>query len=170
MQGIPDFPTAPGKVIFADFRSSYGCLVIIQRDSCPKETNGTYARQGKCQTRYAHMATRTIKKKGRNVKVCDIPTAGDIVNTCDRIGRMSGTGKTASPDDYPSHLHFEMRSQSESTVFKPLLTVAGITNSPNYNRAGSVACNSVKKSVGFFAIDLNKGRIKPTIRQAEGVE
>lgn len=74
---------APGTVAFADQQGTYGKLVVVNHD------------RG-LQTRYAQLATITVR-------------VGQRVHVGDQLGTV---GTTGSPSSIESHLHFEVRYNS----------------------------------------------------------
>ncbi len=80
----PVLSAGAGVVAFAASRSGYGNLVVVNHQS------------GK-QTRYAHLS---------NIQV----QAGQQVQSGEVLGTVGTTGQ---PDSQPSHLHFEIRYNSE---------------------------------------------------------
>lgn len=158
-RGAPIMAVASGHVIRSGFAQGYGCLVIVQHDACPKQTGKLYSTQ-RCTTRYAHMQTKTVRQNGRNIKICDVPEEGTRVTACSRVGGMSGTGSSGRATDYPSHLHFEMRDDSESVVFNPLVALPDITQNKSYQAEGSYKCESRKQILAVDAEDLHDGNLK----------
>lgn len=158
-RGAPIMAVASGHVIRSGFAQGYGCLVIVQHDTCPKQTGKLYSTQ-RCTTRYAHMQTKTVRQNGRNIKICDVPEEGTRVTSCSRVGGMSGTGSSGRATDYPSHLHFEMRDDSESVVFNPLVALPDITQNKSYQAEGSYKCESRKQILAVDAEDLHDGNLK----------
>jgi murein DD-endopeptidase MepM/ murein hydrolase activator NlpD len=79
--GSPIFAAAGGVVATSDWHNEYGNMVDIDHD------NGL-------TTRYAHLASKTVK-------------AGDIVLKGQTIGTLGQTGRATGP-----HLHFEVRENS----------------------------------------------------------
>ena len=82
--GTPVLTVGDGMVAFADSRGAYGNLVVINH------ANGK-------QTRYAHLELMSVR-------------VGQQVKKGEQIGTV---GTTGSPDVQESHLHFEVRSNSD---------------------------------------------------------
>ncbi|HEY9299488.1 MAG TPA: M23 family metallopeptidase [Phormidium sp.] len=82
--GTPVLAAGDGIVAFAGERGNYGYLVVVNHQ------------EGQ-QTRYAHLDSMTV-------------TTGQPVRQGQQLGTVGGTG---SPDIETSHLHFEVRYNSE---------------------------------------------------------
>jgi murein DD-endopeptidase MepM/ murein hydrolase activator NlpD len=82
--GTPVYAVADGVVSFADARSDYGNIAIVQH------SDGNY-------TAYAHLSAFSVR-------------AGQAVKCGDRLGAAGCSGNAAGMTGDDQHLHFEVRT------------------------------------------------------------
>ncbi len=168
MVGLPIFPTASGQVIRSGHYGSFGCFIEIKHKDCPG-TMTQWRREQGCSSRYAHLATKTVKTKtGKKIRVCDVPPVGKVVTPCTRIAGMSGTGSRGRANDYGAHLHFELRDQSTSLAYNPRTLLTSIRSSPHFLSARSASCRGSNKIDAAEVQKLNIGSMTPVSGVRQG--